>query len=513
MEVLPVKSLPVGYRFRPTDEELVNHYLRLKINGFDKEVSCIREVDVCKKEPWDLPDLSVIESIDNEWFFFCPKDRKYQNGQRSNRATESGYWKATGKDRTIKTSRGNNVIGKKKTLVFYTGRAPKGVRTHWVIHEYCATEKELDGTHPGQSPYVLCRLFRKNDGENGDGVDVDRCDASPLSAVKSSTEDGPSELVTPVLTGQPNQQPSSVPPLKMEDFEKNDAFLYNLPKYQMSEDFDLEEALKTFCDESPVHFDSKMFSPMHPQMQFAELGPAYFNNHGIMNSGNEINGMHSQPEKDDIDFWSSMLVESDQLSLNESGYNGGSVGQASVPVKENEYSGESDGEVMQIRGIMSMQPISRGFTFQPEVFETEVGQNIAVKADSCSSTNSEHNYDTGIKIRSRSTQSGDNGATFNIQGTAPRRFRLQTKLQAGPVTTRCTDNKKELEQNPVKEKENPTASDAVSTIHGECDQDLVSHVKPKADFVLGIRVHMHMVLVVLGLCVASVGIVSLWKCF
>lgn len=55
MAVLTLSSLPVGYRFRPTDEELVSHFLKNKINGKEDIVSDIGEVDLCKKEPWDFP--------------------------------------------------------------------------------------------------------------------------------------------------------------------------------------------------------------------------------------------------------------------------------------------------------------------------------------------------------------------------------------------------------------------------------------------------------------------------
>ena len=47
-------SLPPGFRFHPTDEELVGYYLKRKVHSWKIELDIIPEVDVYKCEPWDL---------------------------------------------------------------------------------------------------------------------------------------------------------------------------------------------------------------------------------------------------------------------------------------------------------------------------------------------------------------------------------------------------------------------------------------------------------------------------
>jgi hypothetical protein len=47
-------GLPPGFRFHPTDEELVNYYLKRKIHGLKIELDIIPEVDLYKCEPWEL---------------------------------------------------------------------------------------------------------------------------------------------------------------------------------------------------------------------------------------------------------------------------------------------------------------------------------------------------------------------------------------------------------------------------------------------------------------------------
>ncbi|KAG6479459.1 uncharacterized protein LOC122019717 isoform X1 [Zingiber officinale] len=212
MAAFSVDSLPLGFRFRPTDVELVNHYLKGKIRGRIKsEVEVIPVIDVCKCDPWDLPAKALIKSSD-EWFFFSPKDRKYPNSGRSNRTTLSGYWKATGKDRTIKArARDTAIIGTKKTLVFYQGRAPKGVRTNWIMHEYRTTEPELDSGKQGG--FVLYRLFKKMEEKTGEKTpvsEVDDCLERNIDDTHSSALSSSSTMLSPdgmlngeVSTGEP----------------------------------------------------------------------------------------------------------------------------------------------------------------------------------------------------------------------------------------------------------------------------------------------------------------------
>ncbi|KAB2601927.1 transcription factor JUNGBRUNNEN 1-like [Pyrus ussuriensis x Pyrus communis] len=122
-----------GFRFHPTDEELVDFYLRRKIQKKPISLELIKSIDIYKHDPWDLPTAG-----DKEWYFFCKRGRKYKNSIRPNRVTGSGFWKATGIDKPIHShgGEGHDCIGLKKTLVYYRGSAGKGSKTDWMMHEF-----------------------------------------------------------------------------------------------------------------------------------------------------------------------------------------------------------------------------------------------------------------------------------------------------------------------------------------------------------------------------------------
>lgn len=515
MAALSLNSLPLGFRFRPTDEELVDYYLRFKINGKDRQVSVIREIDVCKWEPWDLPDLSVIPTKDPEWFFFCPQDRKYPNGHRLNRATNAGYWKATGKDRKIKS--GTIQIGMKKTLVFHTGRAPKGKRTNWVMHEYRATLKELDGTNPGQSPFVLCRLFKKQD-ESIEGLNGDEAEPTVSSpVVQSSPGDTQSELeVTPgpLSSGKHAEMLSTKIEYIMVEtsddmtsdagkaiacphnsYSVHDVEDQRIEEIASESDRQLEEDLKMFFASTPEQLDCKIFSPLHSQMQ-AELGSSYIYcpvGTDCSNGHSDLQLQYGTNESDDVtQFLKNVLNNSGEDATEDFGTennlasSGGTIMTNVTSDFDGEPYGDAQAQVEKVKleaGFQGVMSFTENFPGEasihvetPEVHGTvylaqaeSYNRNVVPFGSAVSSNdlnpNPVVNGDSGplvIRRRARQLQNPPFADETEVphammcQGAAPRRLRLQRKLQISCSfkSVKYQNNKPEEESKPaVKEEE------------------------------------------------------------
>jgi No apical meristem (NAM) protein len=89
---------------------------------------------------------------EEQWFFFCPRQQREVQGGRPIRTTPSGYWKGTGSP-TYVFSSSNSVIGVKRTLVFYQGKAPTGTKTKWKMNEYKALQPSVHHV-PVRAPTV-----------------------------------------------------------------------------------------------------------------------------------------------------------------------------------------------------------------------------------------------------------------------------------------------------------------------------------------------------------------------
>ncbi|CAI9758672.1 unnamed protein product [Fraxinus pennsylvanica] len=253
-----VDLLP-GFRFHPTDEELITHYLSPKVVDSSFCATAIGEVDLNKVEPWDLPWKAKMG--EKEWYFFCVRDRKYPTGLRTNRATEAGYWKATGKDKEI--FRVKILVGMKKTLVFYRGRAPRGEKTNWVMHEY-----RLEGDNcmhnlstSFKKEWVICRVFKKSLGgkkihilgiikDRNSGENSESSDLPPLMELSSDDNQ----------TGSTLAEDSHVPCFsnQLEDPK---------PQNEMIDEFNNSASLISQNRENLAYLDSDLMMQDHSMLR------------------------------------------------------------------------------------------------------------------------------------------------------------------------------------------------------------------------------------------------------
>ncbi|KAF8041187.1 hypothetical protein BT93_B3192 [Corymbia citriodora subsp. variegata] len=162
-------ELPLGFRFAPSDEELLLYYLKPKVAGDPIPLSdFFADVDLYQFDPRQLiENRKALGLRGDEWYFFTPRYRKYPNGSRPNRCTPGGFWKATGKDSAIQME--SKTIGYKRLLAYCRGASPRrSDGTAWSMHEYRLEEDknknhtstdEKGGKDKRLDEWVLCKVY------------------------------------------------------------------------------------------------------------------------------------------------------------------------------------------------------------------------------------------------------------------------------------------------------------------------------------------------------------------
>ncbi|XP_010474233.1 PREDICTED: protein FEZ-like [Camelina sativa] len=243
-----------GFRFHPTDEELVSFYLKRKVEDRPLSIKLITQLDIYKYDPWDLPKFAM--TGEKEWYFYCPRDRKYRNSTRPNRVTGAGFWKATGTDRPIYSSDGNKCIGLRKSLVYYSGKAAKGIKTDWMMHEFrlpSTSSHTLSDTHHVSSndSWAICRILKK--------INTTAFRAISHSFVSSLPQDARTDI-------KPYEKPSNTSQISSDKILPNSCCFkfYNedMNVAQPSSCFDHKEATKTSTCTATSHFSNLGFSSL-----------------------------------------------------------------------------------------------------------------------------------------------------------------------------------------------------------------------------------------------------------
>ncbi|KAF7847936.1 hypothetical protein BT93_L2435 [Corymbia citriodora subsp. variegata] len=217
---------PTGFRFYPTEEELISFYLHNQLEGSlqDRLRRIIPFLDIYATEPWNLPEIlgsddsanssqivrKVLTFIEVLCILCCCRAfrRALPRRQRAvvllrSDAGERSHMRET------EQKHDNKMIGMKKSMVFYVGKAPTGRKTKWKLNEYRAIEiiSTRDSNSSSSSMptfrlrrevtlcrvYVVsgrCRAFDRRPLELGAGETIQGGDGSSGSGGESASPSG-----------------------------------------------------------------------------------------------------------------------------------------------------------------------------------------------------------------------------------------------------------------------------------------------------------------------------------
>eukprot|EP00257_Ricinus_communis_P002976 XP_002514683.2 NAC transcription factor 32 [Ricinus communis] len=140
-----LSKIPPGYRFLPTDEELITDYLMKKVCYEPLPPHVIPEIDDTELHSKAPSSLVTFSCGEREWYFFIHEGEafpgRHQKEKKSKGSSRTvgdgkGFWKANGKEQPICNSDGK-VFAFKIHLTYFSGSSPGNARkTHWKMEKY-----------------------------------------------------------------------------------------------------------------------------------------------------------------------------------------------------------------------------------------------------------------------------------------------------------------------------------------------------------------------------------------
>ncbi|KAJ0100251.1 hypothetical protein Patl1_20832 [Pistacia atlantica] len=125
-------EIPLCYRFHPTDEEIILHYLYNKTHGFPlSSSSAVIEFDLYDEtDAWEKFFEARTETT---LYFFTKLRKKSEKSSRVERATGGGTWRTQG-DEDLYNGGDRKHIGYKRSLTFIPKKTEE--KGKWVMKEY-----------------------------------------------------------------------------------------------------------------------------------------------------------------------------------------------------------------------------------------------------------------------------------------------------------------------------------------------------------------------------------------
>ncbi|XP_050224794.1 NAC transcription factor 25-like [Mercurialis annua] len=139
-----LSKMPPGYKFLPTDEELITHYLMNKVSDHESlpphDFQEIEDNELHSKPPCNLVKYSCGE---REWYFFIHiGEEEFVDDEGNKRSSIRivgeglGFWRANGQEQPIFNCDGD-VFAFKIQFTYFSGNSPKDARkTHWRMDIY-----------------------------------------------------------------------------------------------------------------------------------------------------------------------------------------------------------------------------------------------------------------------------------------------------------------------------------------------------------------------------------------